>query len=565
MSCREDRSSESGSARLGGSLVSQRRSVSSSKRSRPLHVPVGFPRQRNRELECKLCTCTAGSGNPLRFADREPQEHGGCRPWAKYINSAMDGEVVRVPVGRLCLLCLNCYRQLGYHHKYGSLSKYLTHIAMNPAEHIETFHRSLRLYIEKLQDAPEKFSLRQRRELLDAQITIDDKLRRGTTQLKAWTFIEKEYWDETSRGALPKEKLCEQVVNGEKKLGIMVVAEPPGHHRFEAFETKEMVESEQVCDTQQGAFPEEALMNAKDTLSKVHEQECCFRSQHLVSDVPKPAPVTAEQLDQVTGLLRSLGHSPSAPTAAIVSKDDDTTELWIAPRDHSSGEEPMGEEASLASTQGEDEDKDSDLETALDLAWDERRTRLQMASSFVPPKVAGKAPGNQGPAGIAGKEAARKRPLSAGSEPPSKRAGMAPATQSESSSVATREYDRRIMKRLNSYDEALDKAQLALDAVSFDEGLDASKSDFIEAIKSRHKAINEVKEHIKGLETKIRRAKGLPFQQARSKFIELQTRCTMFSAFNTPETLALSPSPPTPLLHSRAAPCKRDQGKPEGS
>ncbi len=529
-SCWTDSSSEAASARVAGS--SARR--------------VAFPGPRQRQLECKLCACTAGSRNPLRLADRGGSEtHGAFRPWAKYIDGTMgNGERVRVPAGRLCLLCLNCYRQLGYHIKYGSLSKYLEQMQTNPAEHQEKFHKSLRVYISKLQDRPNQHRLQPSCDHLASPTTIDDKQRQGIKRAQTWTFIEKEYWDERTRGPLPKEKLCEQIIDGEKKWGIMVAQERAGHHRFEAFETKEMVESEQVCDTQQGALPEEALMNARDTLSKAHDKERRFRSQHLVSDVPKPAPVTARRLDQFTELLQCLGNN----RAAIVGKDDETTEPWTAPQGL-----PRSEDTS------EDGDIETQIET-LDIVWDERSTRLQMAGCFVEPNVASAAPGKR----------KGKRPLSGGSEPPAKKAGTASATQSECGSMASADYDGRVANALKSYRQAIATAQLKLDAVSFGEGINNSNTELIEAIYSRHKAIREIARNLKGLETKIKRAKGLALQEAHKDVLELQTRCSMFSTFNAPETLALSPSPPTratrdPFLHCHATRFAPDQGWPECS
>ncbi len=290
-------------------------------------------------------------------------------------------------------------------------------------------------------------------------------------------------------------------------------------------------------------------MNARDTLSKAHDKERRFRSQHLVSDVPKPAPVTAQQQDQFTELLQCLGNNH----AAIVGKDDETTEPWTAPQGF---------------PRSEDTSKDRDIETqieTLDIVWDERSTRLQMAGSFVEPKVASAAPAKQGAAVTAGKG---KRPLSGGSEPAAKKAGKAPATQSECGSMASD--DGRVANALKSYRQAIDSAQLKLDAVSFEEGINTSKTELMVAIDSRHKAISEIARNLKGLETKIRRAKGLALQEAHRDVLELQTRCSVFSAFNAPETLVLSPSPPTqathdPFLHCNAARFAPDQGWPECS
>ncbi len=315
---------------------------------------VDFPLQKHRQLECKLCGQTAGSGNPLRLADRaENDKYGNHRPWAKYLPSTIDGEAVRVPAGKLCLLCLNCYRQLGYRHKYGSLGNYMQHVASHPGEHAEQFQRSLQLYIKKLQEeGPEKNRLKQKQDLLAAQITLDDELRRGTKRSKRWTFIEREYWDDTKRGPLPKDKLVQQMVDGEKKWGIICEDEPRGHHRFESFEARQIVESDRIFDSSQGIFAEEALQRARETYSQGQQREQRLREQQAVSDVPKAALPTAEQVDQLTEMIRSLGSRSIGNVGAIDLKDDATTEEWAAP---AHGGKELGAEdteGSLAPSQG---------------------------------------------------------------------------------------------------------------------------------------------------------------------------------------------------------------------
>ncbi len=188
----------------GSTLPGQAQSVSSSSMSSTCSSPasrVDFPSQKHRRLECKLCTCTAGSGSPFSTAGQEEHEkYGRYRPWAKYVPGTMDnGEAVRVPAGKMCLLCLNCYRQLGYHIKYGSISKYMQLMQTNPAEHQAAFHRSLKVYIKKLQENPDSIRLRHRRDLLNAQVTLDDVQKKGIKRSTTYTFIERVLGRENQR------------------------------------------------------------------------------------------------------------------------------------------------------------------------------------------------------------------------------------------------------------------------------------------------------------------------------------------------------------------------------
>ncbi len=359
-------------------------------------------------------------------------------------------------------------------------------------------------------------------------MTLDDNLRKGTKRSKRWIFVEKEYWDETKRGPLPKDKLVQQTVDGERKWGIICDDEPKGHHRFESFEARECVESDRLFDSSQGLFAEEALQRARETYSQGQQREQRLREQQAVSDVPKPALPTAAQLDELTEMIPSLG---SQNIGNVEAADDATTEEWAAPVQ--GGKEfgaRVDSEGSLASSQGEDRN----LEEDLDMVWDQRRSRLQMAGCCLEIRGAVKAPAKFFPAVKAGKEGARKRAHSGGSEQPLKRAGAGSAGHSETGSVASADYDVRITKALTQYHDALLEARETLDKITFNEGLKTSEADMLASCNSRTKTITSISRDIKAFETKIRRTEGQPFQEARRLFLELQWRCAVFSIFNQP-------------------------------
>ena len=137
-------------------------------------------------------------------------------------------------------------------------------------------------------------------------------------------------------------------------------------------------------------------------------------------------------MSQFTELLRPLANNGSGPAAPGVG-------------DLVGGKDAGDDEASLASSEDRDPEED------LDMVWDQRRTRLQMAGSLVEKGGAGKEPGKKGPAVIAGKEPLRKRPLSAGSTPPLKKVATAPAGHLETGLVASADNDSRTAKALSQY------------------------------------------------------------------------------------------------------------------
>ena len=74
---------------------------------------------------CKCCLCNNSSTDksPLLTSDKD-DKWSGLRPWAK-LSIILDKDKqtqVRVPEGRMCLLCLNVFRLLGYQHRPTSLS-----------------------------------------------------------------------------------------------------------------------------------------------------------------------------------------------------------------------------------------------------------------------------------------------------------------------------------------------------------------------------------------------------------------------------------------------------------
>ena len=64
---------------------------------------------------CQLCNCSSSDESPLDYVGEEIfPEASGRVPWRSYDRvKAQDGETVRVPSGRLCLICFNVYRALG--------------------------------------------------------------------------------------------------------------------------------------------------------------------------------------------------------------------------------------------------------------------------------------------------------------------------------------------------------------------------------------------------------------------------------------------------------------------
>ena len=65
--------------------------------------------------QCTLCNAKSTDESPLDYSEEIFPEVQGRIPWRSYEKvKTDDGETVRVPSGRLCLICFNVYRALSF-------------------------------------------------------------------------------------------------------------------------------------------------------------------------------------------------------------------------------------------------------------------------------------------------------------------------------------------------------------------------------------------------------------------------------------------------------------------
>lgn len=77
-------------------------------------LPVCYTARKARK--CLLCACTSTDESPLTYGaeSMEHMEFHGRMPWRSSEKIRLDdGDKVRVPSGKLCLICFNVYRALG--------------------------------------------------------------------------------------------------------------------------------------------------------------------------------------------------------------------------------------------------------------------------------------------------------------------------------------------------------------------------------------------------------------------------------------------------------------------
>lgn len=85
---------------------------------------------------CALCQKTSVSESPLT-SSHPHDKHGSRRPWSSYrkVFDKASGVTYRVPQSKLCSLCRNVWKLLGFSHKYGNIAKYVKMIAEKRVDH----------------------------------------------------------------------------------------------------------------------------------------------------------------------------------------------------------------------------------------------------------------------------------------------------------------------------------------------------------------------------------------------------------------------------------------------
>ena len=129
-----------------------------SEASGPVAEQISF--DLSKPCTCALCQKTSVSESPLTSSHLH-DKHGSRRPWSSYrkVFDKASGATYRVPQSKLCSLCRNVWKLLGFSHKYGNIAKYVKMIAEKRVDHA-VFLASLDEWIKKHNANPNKHRLR---------------------------------------------------------------------------------------------------------------------------------------------------------------------------------------------------------------------------------------------------------------------------------------------------------------------------------------------------------------------------------------------------------------------
>ena len=229
----------------------------------------GLPVSLNLSKPCQCCLCNSKSSDASPFhVAHEDDQYGGARPWNKY-RKVRDPETdapVRVPEGKICLICFSTFRGLGYHYKYGSYNAYYQQIRDNAAAHSE-FLASVKDFISQKNDNPkmriDKAALKQ------AGTTLHSETKSGVRfEGPEMEFVMLEHWDPKLDGQLDETKVVEETWKGKKVKGVWRQVGRQGVLKAHGYEDTNMTErTEEHSGT--GPFAEQGLATKKQVLQSV--------------------------------------------------------------------------------------------------------------------------------------------------------------------------------------------------------------------------------------------------------------------------------------------------------
>lgn len=170
---------------------------------------------------CVCCLCNAKSTDPSPLVGgEEDDQYGGRRPWNKYRKVRHPGsdEQVKVPEGKLCMICFSTFRALGLNYKYPSYGAYYKEIVNDNSKHT-SFINSMKEWIKQRNEDPT--GRMDREAVKKAHTTLHSETKTGV-KLKGpkREFVLLEHWDPKLDGELDEAHIVEETWQGKKVKGI---------------------------------------------------------------------------------------------------------------------------------------------------------------------------------------------------------------------------------------------------------------------------------------------------------------------------------------------------------
>ena len=278
-------------------------------------LPVSFDLRKARK--CLLCNGSSTDQSPLEYTDDVFPEVHGRLPWRSYEKAkTKEGDTVRVPSGKLCLICFNVYRALGtwtnlqqcflffcfwlvtgragyqkaawvvsfllwmshrpglhlrikqgLHKERKSVEEYYKHVSQKSHQQDHRgFLNSRKEWIRQHNQAgPERKRLLSKTELMEAQKKLDlVKTTGGKFVAPKKQFVQPDAWNPKIHGGEydPTKEVTENLF-GKEVRGVWVLKGPKGVYDYEEFQEAAVKETENVHDSRDAPFSEEGLARKK--------------------------------------------------------------------------------------------------------------------------------------------------------------------------------------------------------------------------------------------------------------------------------------------------------------
>lgn len=254
---------------------------------------------------CVCCLCNAKSTDPTPLTYQDEEQYGGARPWNKY-RKKHDPETetwVKVPEGKLCLICFSTFRALGLHYKYANYGSYYKAITNKQEDH-STFLQAVKEYIQQKNASPG--SRIDREAVKKATTTLHTENKTGVL-LKGpkREFVMLDHWDTKLDGDLDESMVVEETWQGKKVKGVWRSKGRVGVLEANNYEDNSLRESTEE-HSGQGPFAEQGLGTKKQVLQKVFAAAEEERQKHTVESAPGSA-LPQDVMDALRQVLPNIG------------------------------------------------------------------------------------------------------------------------------------------------------------------------------------------------------------------------------------------------------------------
>ncbi|CAE7243053.1 unnamed protein product [Symbiodinium sp. KB8] len=281
------------------------------------------------------CLCQAKSTDPTPLDDPGMD---GVIPWAKYRKMQHEGETVRVPEGKIDLICLNVFRATGLNKEHKNYTAYFAWVSKkeNQAKH-KGFLASRKEWVKQHNENPDKVKLSSKGQVQQAAKLLKERTMGGRLKAPKKQFVTEQGWDpEIHGGPWDPSKVEELEVLGEIQKGIWVSVGKKGVFDYEEYDDRSMKEQRIEHDSDlQAIFGEEALSR---------KRKASVRAFQAVSAKREASAVQGQALD-LASIVQQMKASGSLPSA-VEDKAASGSGSESSSTHNSSGQDSSAEDSS---------------------------------------------------------------------------------------------------------------------------------------------------------------------------------------------------------------------------